>query len=158
MPNLALCQGAETGLQESFWEKLCGDRMGLPRPLSRFESSVLPDRNLVKLLATFLAFVLCATALAQNTSPVSNRDRATVEGIVTKDPDSQPVKKVLIELIAENQTQGGDYTVVTGADGAFRIENVIPGRYHLFAERTGLMDLDKQRGHGEGRVLTLSGG
>lgn len=119
----------------------------------------LPDRNLVKVLGTFLAFVLCAAAaFAQNATAVSNHDRATVEGIVTKDPDSQPVKKVLIELIAENQTQGGDYTVVTGADGAFRIENVIPGRYHLFAERTGLMDVDKQRGHGEGRVLTLTAG
>ncbi len=113
----------------------------------------------MKLLGIYLAIVLCAAGVvAQNAPATSNHDRATVEGIVTKDPDSQPVKKVLIELIAENQTQGGDYTVVTGADGAFRIENVIPGRYHLFAERTGLMDLDKQRGHGEGRVLTLTAG
>lgn len=83
---------------------------------------------------------------------------ATLEGIVTRDPDSQPVKKALIELIADNQTEAGDYTALTGPDGSFRIENVMPGRYHLFAEHNGLLDSDKQRGRSEGRILTLTTG
>jgi len=83
---------------------------------------------------------------------------ATIEGIVTRDPDGQSVKKALIELIAENQAEAGDYTAVTGPDGAFRIENIIPGRYHLFTERTGLLDTDKQRGRTEGRILSLTAG
>jgi hypothetical protein len=78
--------------------------------------------------------------------------------MVSRDPDSQPVKKALIELIAENQAQGGNYTTTTGPDGGFRIENIVPGRYHLFAERTGLLDTDKQRGRTDGRILTLTAG
>jgi uncharacterized protein (DUF2141 family) len=113
----------------------------------------------MKPLLTFLVMLVCAaTLLAQDSPSAASHSRATVAGIVTRDPDSQPVKKALIELIAENQAQGGDYTAVTGADGTFRIENVIPGRYHLFAERTGLLDIDKERGHGDGRMLTLTAG
>jgi protocatechuate 3,4-dioxygenase beta subunit len=98
-----------------------------------------------------------ARVWAQDSSP-AKLARAAIEGVVTKDPDSQPVKKALIELIAENQSQGGDYTATTGADGGFRIENILPGRYHLFAERTGLLDSDKHRAHPDGRILTLTAG
>jgi len=113
----------------------------------------------MKPVLTFTLIVLCAaTLLAQNSAGSANGNRAAVEGIVTKDPDSQPVKKALIELIAENQTEGGDYTAVTGADGGFRIENVVPGRYRLFAERVGLLDVSKSHSRTDGRVLTLTPG
>src|SRR5271166_413605 len=106
--------------------------------------------------AILLSILLGASLFGQTvTKPVA---RAAIEGIVIRDPDSQPVKKALIELIADNQAEGGDYTVVTGPDGAFRIENIVPGRYHLFAERSGLLDKDKQRGRSDGRVLTLNAG
>ncbi len=118
-----------------------------------------PGTNLMTRFFASLAILLCAAPLLAQGSPSSaSNHRATVAGIVTKDPDSQPVKKALIELIAENQTQGGDYTAVTGPDGTFLIENVIPGRYHLFAERTGFMDADRQRTHNDGRILTLTPG
>jgi len=113
----------------------------------------------MKPVLTFTLIVLCAaTLLAQNPAGSVNGSRAAVEGIVTKDPDGQPVKKALIELIAENQTEGGDYTAVTGADGGFRIENVVPGRYRLFAERVGLLDISKSHSRTDGRVLTLTPG
>ena len=104
-----------------------------------------------------LSLILLGTGLLAQTA-TSLPARATVEGIVTRDPDSTPVKKALIELIAENQAEAGDYTAVTGPDGTFRIEDVVPGRYHLFAERTGLLDTDKQRGRTEGRMLTITAG
>jgi uncharacterized protein (DUF2141 family) len=47
---------------------------------------------------------------------------------------------------------------MTSPDGTFRIEDVVPGRYHLFAERTGMLDTDKQRGRTEGRLLTITAG
>jgi Carboxypeptidase regulatory-like domain len=106
---------------------------------------------------SLLSLTLLGTDLFAQTSP-SPPARATVEGIVTRDPDGAPVKKALIELIAENQAEAGDYTAMTGPDGAFRIEDVMPGRYHLFAERTGLLDADKQRGRTEGRMLTIKAG
>ena len=104
--------------------------------------------------ALLLSFSLSGSLLAQD----SATKRATIEGIVIKDPDSQAVKKALIELIAENQSEAGNYTAITGADGTFRMESILPGRYHLFAERTGLLDTDKQRGHTDGRIITLTAG
>jgi Carboxypeptidase regulatory-like domain len=109
-------------------------------------------------LACLLVAVLGACALAQNAVPAKSAQRASIEGIVTKDPDSQPVKKAIIELIAENQSEGGDYTATTGVDGSFRIENILPGRYHLYAERTGFLDSGRHRAQPEGRILTLAAG
>jgi len=104
-----------------------------------------------------LSFILLSTGLLAQISP-KPPVHATVAGIVTRDPDGIPVKKALIELIAENQAEAGDYTAMTSPDGTFRIEDVVPGRYHLFAERTGLLDADKQRGRTEGRLLTITAG
>lgn len=112
----------------------------------------------MKAASIFLLLWLATAALAQQPA-AKPASRAAISGIVTKDPDSQPVKKALIELIAENQSEAGNYTAVTGADGAFRIENILPGRYHLFAEHTGLLDTDKHRStRTEGRLLTLAAG
>jgi protocatechuate 3,4-dioxygenase beta subunit len=112
----------------------------------------------MKLASAFLLILtLSAGAFAQDAEP-QDAKRATVEGVVTRDPDSQPVKKALIELIAENQSQAGNYTAITAADGTFRIDNILPGRYHLFAERTGFLDLDRQRRHTDGQILTLAPG
>jgi len=114
-----------------------------------------------------LLLLLCAlgggTLRAQNTSgdagpAAPNRRSASVAGRVAKDPGGEPVKKALIELIAENQNEGGDYTTVTGGDGSFRVEGVVPGRYHLFVERTGFLEVEKHHARSEGRVLTLTAG
>src|ERR1700686_3913914 len=112
--------------------------------------------------AALLWLVLGATAaLSAQTSPsaqTSTPARATLSGIVTKDPGSEPVKKALIELIAESQSGGGNYTAITGVDGSFRIENILPGRYRMFVERTGYREIDKHRPRNEGRVLALAAG
>src|SRR5271155_5037067 len=119
-------------------------------------------------LSRVLLLVLCGhgggTLGAQSSSgdtrpaAATNRTTATVQGRVAKDPGGEPVKKALIELIAENQNEGGDYTAVTGGDGGFRVEGVVPGRYHLFVERTGYLEVEKHHARSEGRVLTLTAG
>jgi protocatechuate 3,4-dioxygenase beta subunit len=101
---------------------------------------------------------LSAQSAPSSGAQTSTQVRATLSGIVTKDPGSEPLKKALIELIAESQSDGGNYTALTGADGSFRIENIVPGRYRLFVERTGYQEIDKHRRRTEGRVLTLSAG
>ncbi len=112
----------------------------------------------MKAASTYLAILLLsACAIAQGSGNPPGAKRATVAGIVTKSPDGEPVKKALIELIAENQSEGGNYTAETAADGTFRIENILPGRYRMFAERTGFLDIDKQR-RSDGRVLSLGEG
>jgi hypothetical protein len=115
----------------------------------------------MKLSSACLTLLLVgACAVAQNSVGDGGKaaSRAVIDGIVIKDPGSEPVKKALIELIAENQAEGGDYTALTGADGAFHIEGIVPGRYRLFTERTGFLEVDKHHARTEGRVLTLAAG
>jgi hypothetical protein len=104
-----------------------------------------------------LLFAAGAAAQTLGTAPRTPA-RAVIEGFVTKDPGGDPVKKAVIELIAENQAEGGDYTAVTGTDGMFHIEGIVPGRYHLFTERTGFLEVDKHHARTDGRVLTLGSG
>jgi hypothetical protein len=120
--------------------------------------------------ACLLTVVLGAGALcAQNLPAGANSSnlsaaleghpaKAVVAGVVTKDPGGEAVKKALIELIAESQNEGGNYTALTGVDGSFRIENIAPGRYHLFVERPGYQEIDKRHRRTEGRVLALAAG
>ena len=129
----------------------------------QFESMKLNSSNPRSLKlgsACLLLVLLSAGGMAQIAGNAAGKPagRAAIEGIVTKEPGSEPVKKALIELIAENQAEGGDYTAVSGPDGGFRVEGIVPGRYHLFAERTGLLEVDKHRARADGRVLTLTAG
>jgi hypothetical protein len=114
--------------------------------------------------AGLLSLIMVAAAALSAQSPpssaaqTSTHAQASLSGIVTKDPGSEPMKKALIELIAESQSDGANYTALTGVDGGFRIENIVPGRYHLFVERTGFQEIDRHQRRSEGRVLTLSAG
>ena len=111
----------------------------------------------ISVWVTLLA--LGAVVLAQTPSENAKASaRAMIEGIVVKEPGSEPVKKAVIELIGENQGESGDYSATTGPDGTFHVEGILPGRYHLYAERTGLLDLDKRQARVEGRILTLTSG
>jgi hypothetical protein len=111
-------------------------------------------------LACLLTVLLGAGALLAQVpaGETTQSARAVVAGIVTKDPGGEPVKKALIELIAESQSDGSNYTALTGVDGGFRIESIVPGRYRLFVERSGFQEIDKHQRRTEGRVLTLGAG
>jgi hypothetical protein len=101
---------------------------------------------------------LAAQSSASSGVQTSSHTQAVLSGVIIKDPGSEPVKKALIELIAESQSDGTNYTALTGADGGFRIENIAPGRYHLFVERSGFQEIDKHRRRADGRVITLTAG
>ena len=129
----------------------------------RTPKSLLHSNRMKALPAGLLSLVVLATAsLAAQSSPSSAETstpmRAMLSGLVIKDPGSEPVKKALIELIAESQSGGTNYTALTGADGGFHIENIAPGRYHLFVERSGFQEIDKHRRRAGGRVITLTAG
>ncbi|MGC2258442.1 MAG: carboxypeptidase-like regulatory domain-containing protein [Candidatus Sulfotelmatobacter sp.] len=99
-----------------------------------------------------------SSSQALSSQPSSTTTCALLQGVVTRDPGSEPVKKALVELIAESQNDSANYTALTAADGSFRMENIKPGRYRLFVERTGYQEIDKHHRHTEGRVLTLTAG
>ena len=109
--------------------------------------------------ASLLWITVAASPVLLAQGPADNAPtRATLSGVVTKEPGSESVKKALIELIAESQGDGSNYTALTGPDGHFQIESIAPGRYRLFAERTGYQEVDKHHHRADGRLLTLSAG
>jgi protocatechuate 3,4-dioxygenase beta subunit len=103
-------------------------------------------------------FILSAFVFASAQESASTAHASSIAGSVVKEPGSQPLKKVLVQVVAENQKEGGNYTASTDADGRFHIENVVPGRYRIFIERTGFVGVN---GHGlksDTNVFTVRAG
>ncbi len=105
-----------------------------------------------------------ATCFCSAVLPASAQDSASaahtssIAGMVVKEPGSQPLKKVLVQVIAEEQKQGGNYTASTDADGNFHIESVVPGRYRLFLEKTGLVEVNGRGLKADTNVFTIRAG
>jgi len=104
-----------------------------------------------------IAFVLLSALLAsaQDSAPAAN---ATIAGTVVKEPGSQPLKKVLVQVVAEDQKQGGNYSATTDTDGHFRMENVLPGRYRLFMEKAGFLEVNARGLKADVNVFTVQAG
>jgi hypothetical protein len=100
-------------------------------------------------------FVLSAVLLA---SAQSSAPAPSIAGTVVKEPGSQPLKKVLVQVVAEDQKQGGNYTASTDADGHFHVENILPGRYRLYLERTGLVEVNERGLKSDVSVFTVQAG
>jgi hypothetical protein len=103
-----------------------------------------------------LAIIVCAALLgsAQDSAPAAKP--SSIAGTVIKDPSSQPLKKVLIQVVAEGQ--GESYTASTDADGHFRVEGVIPGRYSIFLERTGFVGVNNRGRKSDVNVVAIQAG
>ena len=104
-----------------------------------------------------LAFFLlgcCLFLSSQDSLPASKA--SSIAGTVAKEPGSEPLKKVLVQVVAE--VQGGSYTASTDADGHFHIENVVPGRYRIFIERTGFLGVSEQGIKSDTHVITVGAG
>ena len=106
-------------------------------------------------LATFLLSALLL-ANAQESAPASNAP--SIAGAVVKEPGSEPLKKVLVQVVAEDQKQGGNYTASTDADGHFRVEKVVPGRYRIFIEKAGFVGVNERGLKSDVNVVTVQAG
>src|ERR1700675_3271449 len=103
-------------------------------------------------------FILSAFVLASAQEPAPAAHASSIAGTVVKEPGSQPLKKVLVQVVAENQKEGGNYTASTDADGHFHIENVLPGRYRIFIERAGFVGVNEHGLKSDVNVFTVQAG
>ena len=118
----------------------------------------LNDSMIQSLTKRSLALVICfcsAVLPARAQGSASAARASSLAGMVVKEPGSQPLKKVLVQVIAEDQKQGGNYTTSTDADGHFHIESVVPGRYRLFLEKTGFVEVNGRGLKADANVFTI---
>ena len=115
----------------------------------------------VAILVAVLAFAVTTTAQPSSEQAAANpkdTSQASVQGSVLKEPGGDPLKKAIVELIAENQEEGGNYTATSDQDGHFKIKGIQPGRYRMFVERPGYIEVDEKRRRSQGVVLSFEGG
>lgn len=103
-----------------------------------------------------VAIIVCAAVLAGAQDSVPAPKTSSIAGTVIKEPGSQPLKKVLVQVVAEGQ--GESYTASTDADGHFRVEGVVPGRYSIFLERTGFLEVNSRGRKSDVNVVTIQAG
>jgi protocatechuate 3,4-dioxygenase beta subunit len=101
---------------------------------------------------------LGARASAQEAPMARESTKSSLSGIVIKEPGGEPIKKAIVELIAENQEEGGNYTATSNEDGHFKIAGIQPGRYRMFVERPGYLEVDEKRRRSQGVVLSFNAG
>lgn len=102
--------------------------------------------------------VLAGAVSAQEVPAAKETGKASLEGRVVKEPGGEPVKKAIIELIGQNQQENGNYTATSDQEGLFEIHGIEPGRYQMFAERTGFIEVDQKRRRSRGLCLSFSAG
>jgi protocatechuate 3,4-dioxygenase beta subunit len=106
-----------------------------------------------------LALCIASAVLSANAQNFATRAKASsIAGTVVKQVDSQPLKKVLVQVIAEDQKHGGNYTATTDADGHFRVDDIVPGRYRLFFERSGFAGVNGRGLKSDVNVFAIQAG
>ncbi len=106
-----------------------------------------------------LALFLLSTLLRAPAQPAAPAPTpSSIAGSVVKEPGSEPLKKVLLQIVAENQKDGGNYTASTDVDGHFHVENVAPGRYRVFIEKAGFVGVNARGLKLDTNVFTVQAG
>ena len=109
--------------------------------------------------STILVFILLNfLSLASAQESQTGAHPCSIAGTVVKEPGSQPLKKVLLQVFAENQKEGANYIASTDSEGRFCIEKVRPGRYRLFIERTGFVGVNERGLKSDTNVFTVEAG
>jgi hypothetical protein len=113
----------------------------------------------MKHVITMVCFLVLAGQVSAQEAPAAKETgKASVAGRVIKEPGGEPIKKAVIELIGQNQSENGNYTATSDQEGHFQIHGIEPGRYQMFAERTGFIEVDQKRRRSRGLYLSFSAG
>ena len=86
---------------------------------------------------------------------VSRQATPYLAGTVVDEPGSHPLKKVLVQAVAEDQHQNGVYSATTDTEGHFRIDSIMPGRYRVFFEKTGFAEVNGRGHRADVNVITV---
>jgi Carboxypeptidase regulatory-like domain len=105
-----------------------------------------------------LTFFILSSIFAGAQDSTSTAKACSIAGIVVKEPGNQPIKKVLVQVVAENQKQGENFTASTDSDGRFCIEKAVPGRYRIFVERSGFVGVNQRGARSDINVITIQAG
>ena len=105
-----------------------------------------------------LALCFCGALLPASAQEPAAAKVSSIAGTVVKDPGSEPLKKAMVQVVAENQKLGGNYTAVTDADGYFRVDNVVPARYRMYVEKTGYIEVNRRGHKSEVNIFTVQAG
>lgn len=108
-------------------------------------------------LAILFHLMLTLSLLAQSGAPADAKTSASIAGIVVKDPGNQPLKKAAVQVVPDEEG-GSTYTAVSDPEGHFEINSLQPGRYRIFVERTGFIEVDKDGRRLPGTALSLAAG
>jgi len=103
-----------------------------------------------------IGIFLLTAWLASAQQPPPAAKTSSIAGTVVKEPGSEPLKKVLVQVIAEHQ--GESYTASTDTDGHFRVDKVALGRYNIFFEKTGFAGVNARGLKSDTNVLTVQAG
>jgi hypothetical protein len=113
----------------------------------------------MKLAIMLVCTVALASGVAGQAQDASkNPAKASLEGSVVREPTGEPLKKAILELIGHDQEEGGNYTATSDPEGHFRISHILPGRYLLFVERAGYIEVDKKRRRTEATAISFEAG
>ncbi|MFY9673193.1 MAG: carboxypeptidase regulatory-like domain-containing protein [Terriglobales bacterium] len=103
-----------------------------------------------------LLFSFALPAIAQSAAPPPTA--LYVAGTVVEEPGSHPLKKVLVQIVSETQAQTASYAATTDSDGHFRVDNIAPGRYRVFFEKSGFAGVNSRSQRSEVNVITVQAG
>lgn len=110
-------------------------------------------RSLVLALCLFGAFPRVAAQ-----PPNQSASTASISGVVTKEPGSRTVEKATIQIIAEDQGKGSNYTATTDSSGSFSVEKIEAGQYRLSIEKAGFVEINTRGRKSESRLLSVREG
>lgn len=107
-------------------------------------------------LIILLNFILALSLFSQSGPTAESKDKtsASLDGIVVKNPGDQPLKKATVQVVSDEQG-GASYTAVSDSEGHFAISSLQPGRYRIFVERSGFIEVDKAGHRLPGTALSL---
>jgi len=95
-------------------------------------------RYALVLAAIITAAITLAPQVVSPPPDQSKQNLCTVTGKVVTAAEGTPLKSAHVMLMAENPgSEPRTYGALTDASGIFVLKGVLPGRYRLFAERTG---------------------